>query len=308
MAALEQENIEVSRLLERELELFFGEATDTQARVYARLSGIPSGEDWSLTGTITGPTSRYAQTLSSTQALTPLPGGPPLLAQALVVDPCFWTPDTPNVYTVQVELRRADRVAGQVQRLFGIRPLGVAGQNLFLDNRRWVLRAVDQRSAPAEGLDAWRWSSAAMYVASPHETLCQQASRAGVLLVAEIDQHRDVSSELRRLARWPAVGMIVLQGTTHSRKELRAVAPNALLLQRVTDSEPVVAEWAQAFLIDDNRLGNLLTANVAGKPIIVRRTAAPQPSVADARALCDVLQRDMASLGNFAGYIIAGAK
>jgi hypothetical protein len=84
------------------LELFFGEATDAEARVYARLPYDGPLDGWRLTGTLTGPECRFAQTLPATFEFHDLGPGQDLLAEAIVTEPCFWTPDLPFLYRCSV--------------------------------------------------------------------------------------------------------------------------------------------------------------------------------------------------------------
>jgi hypothetical protein len=303
MAADGRQSNDFMELLESRLEVFFGEATNTQARVYAQLDGLRPG-NWSLTGTITGPTSHYAQTLPSTYRFVHALGGSRSLAESLVLDPCFWTPATPNLYTVQIQLREAGQIVAQTERAFGIRPLGAAGRSLRLEGKRWVLRAVDSRCVPPTETSDWRDASAAMLIASPNDALCEEAGRIGLLIAAEIPQIASGSAELRRLARWPAVGLVILSSAGPLGDELRKIARNTLLVQRLKNSEATVAAWASAVLVSADQSKLLDKIASLNKPVVVERAVPPQASVADARALCDVLQRDTAGLGDFAGYLI----
>jgi hypothetical protein len=111
------------------VELFFGEATDTQCRIYARAPRDTSVDDLRLMGTISGPQSMYAQTLPATFSFSDRGPGPTLLAEVILPDPCFWTPETPQLYQVNIELHRAGDVVVSERRMFGIRRLGVQGDN-----------------------------------------------------------------------------------------------------------------------------------------------------------------------------------
>jgi hypothetical protein len=303
MAADARQSNDFMELLESCLEVFFGEATNTQARIYAQLEGLPPG-NWSMTGTMSGPTSRYAQTLPSTYRFMPVSGGRISLAEALVLDPCFWTPATPNLYTVQIQLRDAGEVVAQTERAFGIRPLGAAGRSLRLEGKRWVLRAVDARCVPPTEMSDWRDASAAMLVASPNDGLCKEAGRIGLLFTAELPESTSASAELRRLARWPAVGVAILSSTAPLDDGLRKIARNMLLVQRLRNNEETVAAWVSAVLVSADQLDLLVKIASLNKPVLVERAVPPQASVADARGLCDLLQRDTAGLGDFAGYVI----
>ena len=137
---------------------------------------------WQLTGKLIGPQCAFAHTLpahmkfASRQGNLPLPPGEgwgegaassapkgrskaeTLLAEAVVPDPCCWTPELPFLYRAQLELRRS-RVPGvevlrapsgmpdpevvlQVDCVLGIRRFGVRGKNFYFEGKRFVLRGV----------------------------------------------------------------------------------------------------------------------------------------------------------------------
>ena len=66
------------------LELFFGDATDAEARVYARLPGDAPLDGWQLTGTLTGPECRFAKTLPAKFSFATSERGKGLLAEAII--------------------------------------------------------------------------------------------------------------------------------------------------------------------------------------------------------------------------------
>ena len=297
-----------------DLELFFGEANDALARVYARLprNDLPPGVR--LDGTVNGPDCKFAATLpspvplvekkvSGTFSETPL-------AEAVVPDPCFWTPELPFLYRVRVELRRGADVLAAADRMFGIRRLGVKGRNLFLEGKRFVIRGVGADSTSEHDLVAWRAADAAMIIRQPSDDVCRQASEQGVLLLAEIRPDiPDPLAELRRLSRWPAVGVAILDSSTCmvASSDLRAAARNLLLAQRtgsaVISAEPL-CDWAQLIVAETTPDPLALNARLSHIPIIVRCALAKPVSLPSARAACDLLQRDLAPVGDFAGYVV----
>src|SRR5690349_18880485 len=107
-----------------QVEIFSGDSNNAVARVYARLemAGLPP--DCSLAGRVVGPTCEYSHTLMATVPFTPrrsLDGdAAPLLAEAIVPDPCFWSQDLPFLYQAEIELRRGGELLGVVSRTFGI--------------------------------------------------------------------------------------------------------------------------------------------------------------------------------------------
>jgi hypothetical protein len=249
------------------LELFFGEATDAEARVYARLPWNGPLDRWRVTGTLTGPECRYAKTLPATFEFHDLGPGEGLLAEAIVTEPCFWTPELPFLYRCTVELRGAgDAAEGPevyssrsvvmtpheedgsysvassrrsvsstlVERLIGIRRLGAVGCSLYLDGKRWVARGVCLDDSPLTThhspiLAAARESSAVLRVPSPDDAFCLEASRLGVPLFVDLSvDAAQLLPKIRRLGRWPAVFAIILDHSVPIGPEHRAAARNSL--------------------------------------------------------------------------------
>ena len=91
------------------LEVFFGEVHPAAARVYASLQTDDLPRNCALSGSIRGPFCRYASTLQSSASLVSRSHNGGLLAEAVLPDPCFWTPDLPHLYRVQVELAAGQR-------------------------------------------------------------------------------------------------------------------------------------------------------------------------------------------------------
>jgi hypothetical protein len=206
---------------------------------------------------------------------------------------------------VKIELQRSKETVAQSERSFGIRPLGAARRSFWLESKRWVLRGVDVRCAPPAELTDWREAGATMIIDSPSDAICAEASRTGVLIVARLDSTETLVGELRRLASWPAVGMVVLKGDYPLASDLKKVAPNLLLIHLQQNAgESLPAPSADAVLVPAERLDLVKIAKSFERPILVQRSVGLQTSVAAARALCDGLQRDSATLGDFAGYVI----
>jgi hypothetical protein len=285
------------------LEIFFGAASEAMCRVYARLENIGSDLQPTLTGTLTGPTCRYAETLPAVFSFVDRGPGRALLAEAVVPEPCFWTPAMPHLYRAEVQRRQADTVLAQVERTFGIRPLGASGRRLIYAGKGWVLRGAAADELPKTELEVWHDAETAMLARDPDDALCETASRVGVLLVAELETP-DIRA-IRRLSRWPAVGVICFTGPD-APDGLAQLGHNAILAQRFAAGEPLApAPWAEAAICQVTTAGTLPGGFAdCPVPIVAIRPAETLQSVAAGRAGCDRLQRDLAPGGQFAGYIV----
>ncbi len=285
------------------LEVFFGDANDAISHVYARLRGSEAVEGWQLAGSLTGPSCLYAETLPATFSFVDRGPGKSLLAEALVPEPCFWTPDMPQQYRAKLQLRQDGRVVASAERSIGLRTLGAHGRKLIYDGKRWVLRGICKDELPAIRLADWREGCAAMVVYSPDDALCQEASRVGVLIVAQLDAPN--VTEIQRLSRWPAVAIVGLP--SKSAIDLQGLAHNLLLAERFAPGQPVEpAPWAQIAICETSH-DQAIESRTAQcpLPIIATRIGCQELStIAEGRALCDLLQRDLAGRVEVSGYIV----
>lgn len=278
--------------------LFFGDANPAEARVYVRWNHPPDDETYRLQGTVVGPHCDYARTLTSTMPLLQQPGTSDPLAQALLPDPCFWTPREPYLYEVRIEIRRQGEVVAQVEHPFGIRRLGVHRGDLILDGKKWNVRGVRAAAVRQVDLDAFHQSATALVVDHPEDDLCREAGQRGVLLIARLSGGANpIRANLHRLARWTAVGLVVLDTAEPLGDDLRSLAPNLLLARPADHTSP--APWADLALALEP-----FDTSHASLPRLVARWTQPQPDVDAARAECDRLQRDVAGRAAVVGYLV----
>jgi hypothetical protein len=297
------------------LQLFFGETSAVQCRVYARLDA-PVDEDFSLTGLLVGPECQYGHTLPIRYPFVALRRDRPPLAEAFIAEPCFWSADMPHLYRAEIEVRRGQQVVERVERWFGIRPLGArprthgtsdaSGQaSLVFAGNRYVIRAVHRDHVPTTELGDWREQVAAMIVRDPEDALCEEASRVGVLLIAEVDgSTEECRAEIRRLAHWPAVGVVIVESRAAACAQ-GIVPPNLLMAQVLETPDAAPADGASVVVCSAEDVGKFeAVARNCPLPVLARRSAKRQATLGDARRLCDILQRDLAPLGQFAGYLV----
>lgn len=296
-----------------QLEIFFGDANNAEARVYARMAseGLPPASV--LTGRVVGPTCEYSHTLSATipfaarRAAMLADDVPPLLAEAIVPDPCFWSSELPFLYQAHVELRDGNEVSASEERFFGIRSLGAFRRRLIFEGRPWVPRAVQSQQLPEMPLTAWREADLAMYVDKPSEDLLSSSSRLGVVMIVEAwGDRKTLIEQLRWLARWPAVSIAVLRAEQPLDRSIRQHAPNLLLAAYYGVGDTVfVPSWADLIVCEDTSAQELAErTRDLSSPVLALRSTGWRDELTDARRECDRLQRDLAGRGEFAGYVV----
>lgn len=246
----------------RSLRLFMGAATPAECRVYAEMDRSqldPAGGEWTLSGHVTGPFCPYAQTLSASHALVDRGPGNTLLAESRVSEACFWTPEFPYLYDVELELLLDGVPLGHTRRLFGMRWFAAEGRTLLCERQPWILAALRTKRLIVDDLNAMHESGIAAVLAAPDDATCVAASRIGVLLVADLAlSGEQLEHELKRLAQWPAVGFCILPVGVEVSSEARRSAGNILLVQNsqieaFERGEVEVAPWAHAVMLGSQK-------------------------------------------------------
>lgn len=290
-----------------ELDLFYGEATGRAARVFARL---PRRDQWAgatLVGELTGPFCRHAQTLPARHRLTDAGPGPTLLARGIVPDPSFWSPELPMLYRVTLRLVRGGETLAECERSLGIRQLGPRGKDLLLEGRRWVVRGIFTASVGRGQADlpTWRSLGALGVVPGVQPAESAAASEEGVPTACLLYDRPCTATDARTAAQHAAIIMAVLDPTDDAGATLlQEHAPNIL---RAAMSLGPLPKWAQLLILSvpEGDLGQFAAqAKVLPLPILAARPQKERCSIEEARAACDVLQRDLAPYGDFAGYLV----
>ena len=108
------------------IEIYVGEVSDMEARVYARYSSTvgdknEEGEQIVLRGTLRGPYCELAHTLPAEFAFRDLGSGPLPSAEAVVTDPCMWSPEMPHLYQADVEVLCGKQIVAEYHGMIGLR-------------------------------------------------------------------------------------------------------------------------------------------------------------------------------------------
>jgi hypothetical protein len=302
------------------LELFCGEANSAEARIYARWN-VDDREPQDavrpkISGQLIGPNCEFSHTLPAKHPFREIDRSDVLqhaaLAEAIVPDPCFWTPDLPFLYRAQIRVHGGSEVA-ETARIVGIRRLGVRGRSLFFDGKRFVLRAIECKMQNAElksfleqNHDFLRQTWTALILQNPGDEVCEFASRRGILMVAELQVTDDlVLHSLHRLARWPAVGIAMIMGHDAISANRFGNISTLLLAQFITAEQQLThAPWADLLFVEASESADFhdKTAGL-GLPVVAVRRRSAADHIEQARVECDILQSDLAPFGDFAGYV-----
>lgn len=93
-----------------------GEVSDLEARVVVRYAS----DGIRLRGRLRGPYCKKAHTLPADYPLSQI-GEHDAAAEAIVTDPCAWSPELPHLYRVEVEAVRGDEVVAVYNGELGLR-------------------------------------------------------------------------------------------------------------------------------------------------------------------------------------------
>src|SRR5215213_1725364 len=104
-----------------DIEIVVADATDVEARVIARYQGALQGVV--LNGTLRGPFCEKARTLPAEFEFRDLSGENGTESEALVPDPCMWTPEMPHLYQADVEARHGKELVAEYHGTVGLRRL-----------------------------------------------------------------------------------------------------------------------------------------------------------------------------------------
>ena len=181
------------------VDLFFGSADPAQARIYAAVTLTENHKNeldqFQLSGHLIGPTCDFAHTLTARIPFVTRKTDNTLLAEAIVPDPCFWTPELPFLYRADLQLTKNQTIVEQQNGIVGIRRLGIRSRELYFEGKRFVLRGAhlsDENNSPAESDLAFaRETWTAAIVSRPTTGLCELASRRGLLLIADLRTSND---------------------------------------------------------------------------------------------------------------------
>jgi hypothetical protein len=210
----------------------------------------------------------------------------------------------PAIYDVTVNVQRGTEIIATEHREIGLRSLGVRGRGLVLAGKAWVLRGVSTCSTNEVLPRFWHNASAAFVADDPDADTLAEASQWGALTAVHTPA-QDAAANLRQLSHFPGAAIAIFPEPLPSDLEPARLAPNLLVGQMIDFDDPsridprVHLVVAGAHLLQHSKLAQSLD-----KPVVATRRLERPFGLAEARAACDVLRRDLAPIGQFAGYIV----
>ncbi|MBP61472.1 MAG: hypothetical protein CMJ62_08085, partial [Planctomycetaceae bacterium] len=286
-----------------------GEASSTIARVYARIDKPEDQEGLALSGSLEGPFRSDAHTLPARASFLACRPGESLLAEAVLPDPCLWSPDNPALYRAHLELRCGQQVLEERTIATGLRGLGVSGTDLYRHGRRCVVRAVEWTPPGDFDWTEARAAGASFLVDTPGQRLCEAASEAGVVLLVRLGGSVDqLLAAMSRLSAWPAVSIFLFSQGTDCPEDVNQRFPNLLFGEiGPLESTAAPAPWAHLSVYQlPEKTASVPSILPTGRSVMVARQGGERTDWRRGRRECDDLQRELAGSGDLAGYVVLG--
>ena len=302
------------------LDVFWTELSPNRAVVYARLTDVDYRAGWRLTGTIRGPRSVRHETLPATMPFTDLGPGPTHLARAVVPDPSYWSPESPNLYDVTIELHREGEPTFVEKRMLGFKPIRAGERYLLREGKTWIPRGMkapkldartftDEKASElfaeyrAEGLVLGN-PSPRRSAFDPWKIASEEGLYLEVMILPQMGRVRDL---LRECSKYPAVTFVVVPYYNDRTQDVPNEGHNLILLQPLCRGVPYEPQdWADAIAAGVWALDDPEQNPVAiPKPVMIGDGYDAPIDASNARSYCDELQRRLAPLRQFAGYHVS---
>lgn len=279
-----------------QLSLIVADRTENHARIL--LSAREGSDIAEISGTVRGPYSEFAKTLTADFPLKPTSNG---TVESLIVEPCYWTPHMPFWYDLRLHLRLSDGTEREKVLRAGIRRLYCEGCNLRLESKRIVLRGVRYDSPTQSDLQLARKCETALLIKDWSKEIGLAASRFGVPLVVDLSGHEFVDRNVLNDLDWSPAVMLTLM----HRDQLTNNRPRQCFVGMYIDAEtqePNVKCDAFVVQLASGERPPAWLAN-CNKPVIaIRKNTGTK--IDSARASCDRLQAELAPEFDLAGYFV----
>jgi hypothetical protein len=277
-----------------QLDFFVVERTESHARIL--LAPREGAKIAKIAGVVRGPFSEFSKTLTADSTIRP--GMTEGTFEALVVEPCYWTPALPFWYDLRLILTFADGVEREEIIPVGIKRFYCERRNFLVEGKRIVLRGMQIDSADEAALSAARNFETALIVNHANDGIYASANRLGVALV--VDLRGAEWAACAELDWHPAVMLVLVGAEQVADDKLRNV--QTAVCVNATSEQPTVACDAYAIELQPGERPPAW-ATTCDKPVIVIRKD-PNAKIRDARAGCDKLQAELAPEFDLAGYFV----
>lgn len=273
------------------------------------LADMSRGQLSSFSGKLHGPHCKYSRTLPSTISLPECVCKPDSseLTQQKVTDPCYWTPQMPFLYNLELEIVFQNGDKASLSETIGFRRWETCKKNLLLERKRTVLRGVWVRDEAEVDLAAAHEAELAVAVHDPSKQFLQQASELGVMVIADLRiEDQQLTQRLLSLTWQPSVAMVLpndaISYVPHAQMMASYSYPAHKLSPEKVNSDLQFSVWTVDIGSDEKMPTHLQAVEM---PMLALRRGVEFSDWHEARAACDRLQADLAPEFDLAGYFVA---
>ena len=262
----------------------------------------------SFTGKLIGPHCQYARTLPaefSFSGISMQPGA----HVAQVIDPCYWTPELPFLYYLQLKIQLEDGQEIEQTTQVGLTRWESHWRNLRLETRRVVLRGAGSTRPTADTLQSAREARTALLIKDIDQATFDSAAQLGVVLCLDLRDADDFDcSALADIHYSPSLFLAIVSSEQRDDQKFRDLLPNHCLIARHLSNSSTIEDSLDAgpVLAFDLKPGERPPAwvSMASRPVIAIRRGEDYTDLSEARAACDRLQAELAPEFNLAGYFV----
>lgn len=277
-----------------QLDFFVTERTESHARIL--LTPRKGANVAGIAGVVRGPFSDFSKTLTADSAIKP--GTTEGTFEALVVEPCYWTPSLPFWYDLRLTVTFDDGTRREETVAVGFKRFYCERRNFLLEGKRVVLRGRQADAPGEEYLLAARKYETALLVKHAGEGVCAAASRLGIPLVVDL---RGIEPPADFNWDWyPAVMLVLVDSRQAVDEKLRNVQ-TVVCVNAARERPAIPCDAYLSELSRDERPP--AWAATCDKPVIAFRKD-PEADIRTARAGCDKLQAELAPEFDLAGYFV----
>ena len=289
-----------------QLQIILGVCSDSTAKVYLRPQ--VGSTIRTFTASLYGPQCDFSRTLASDFRFR---GTNDLDQEALITEPCYWTPALPFRYELKLQSQDANGDELEHTVSVGLRRFDSQGNSFRLEGRRSVLRGASCDTTGIEVLDQARSAETALLVERFDGEFCAAADRLGVPLVLDLRSAGDsLYSTLDRLDWSASILLALVSAEQLAQPNLIRHWPRQCLLAHGLTAQSTPDELgdpnteALAIELDPGeRPPGWLARN--DRPVVAIRHGMVNDDLQAARRDCHPLQAELAPEFNLAGYFVA---
>lgn len=282
-----------------DLTVVVSERTENSAKM--TVSAAEDSDIAEIWGIVRGPFSKFSRTLTADFAMKPSDG--PKTVSAMVMEPCYWTPQLPFWYDLRLTLKLRSGEAQKHVYSMGFKRFYSQGRSFFLEGKRIVLRGISLDSIAEADLKIARENETALVSTDSDFEMLAHASAEGVPII--LDWRKRPSDGTRALQEynWYPSAMICLVNDEQQAAETWQPRECLIAVSVVAHNvEPSVK--CDAYMVElkagEQPPAWAVTCN---RPVIVIHKN-PGATIETARAGCDKLQADLAPEFDLAGYFV----